>query len=59
MYLFDEFLVWKTQTSKPKEIKVHIYQDEEEINKVDVHDFQNKDYNLHDKTKYLTEIRTR
>ena len=59
MYLFDEYLVWKTNKSKPNEIEVHIYQDEEEIDKDDVQAFQNKNYTLHDKTKYLAEIRTR
>ena len=55
MYLFDEFLVWKTITSRPSEIEVHIYQDDEEIKKGDLHDFQNETYILHEKTSYVAE----
>ena len=56
MCLFDQFLVWKTDTSKPSEIDVHVYQDIEEINNDDLDDFSNEKYTLHDKTDYLAEI---
>ena len=56
MCLFNEFLVWKTDTSKPNEIDVHVYQDMEEINNIDSDDFSNDKYTFHNKTDYLAEI---
>ena len=49
MCLLDEFLVWKTNVSEQHGIDVHIYQCEEEINRIAIAGCMYEHYTLHDK----------
>ena len=55
MHLFDEFLVWKAQTSKLKDIEVNIYQTQAESKQIMLDDFQHEAYVLHDTTNQPAE----
>ena len=56
MHLFDEFLVWKAQTSNLKDIEVNIYQSKLEIKQIELDAFQHQNYILHDETNQPAEI---
>ena len=56
MCLFDEFLAWKKETSKPNEFEIYIYQDTEEIMDTDTAEFLNEKYTLHKQNNWLAEI---
>ena len=56
MCLFDEFLAWKKETSKPNEFEIYIYQHTEEIMDIDTAEFLNEKYTLHKQNNGLAKI---